>query len=108
MDLSEMKREPTEFEKRVYEACSKIPKGKVSTYAEIARAIKTKGYRAVGSALNKNPYAPIVPCHRVVASGGLIGGFASGCENKVKILKKEGVLVMNNKIVDFEKILHKF
>ena len=62
----------TEFQDKVYKICSKIPKGKVSTYGEIAKALGKTGpmSRAVGNALNKNPYAPIVPCHRVVKSDG--------------------------------------
>jgi methylated-DNA-[protein]-cysteine S-methyltransferase len=83
-------RKPTAFEMKVYNACSLVPKGRVTTYGAIARKLKSKAYRAVGSALNKNPYAPKVPCHRVVSSDGGIGGFASG------------------KIIDFEKIVFRF
>ena len=96
----------TDFEKLVYKACKKISKGRVSTYLQIARAIKNpKSARAVGNALNKNPFAPKVPCHRVVKSNACVGGFESGSENKICILKKEGVEVKNNKIVDFRKII---
>ncbi len=94
---------PTIFQEKVYKACKKIPKGKVATYADIAHALGGKGYRAVGSALNKNPYAPRVPCHRVVGASGRIGGFAGGVKKKIAILKKEGVHVSCGKIVDFEK-----
>jgi len=98
---------PTPFQNKVYKLCSAVPKGRVTTYGAIAKALRLKGpgARAVGNALNKNPYAPVVPCHRVVASDGSIGGFASGCKNKIAILKKEGVVVKNNKIVDFENVL---
>ncbi len=90
----------TKFEKKVWQACQRIPKGKVSTYKLIARAIgKPKAYRAVGNALNKNPYSPKVPCHRVVRSDGFIGGFARGKKNKIKILKKEGLLFNKSKIL---------
>lgn len=100
--------EITEFQKSVYKACEKIPKGRVSTYAEIARAIKNPdSSRAVGNALNKNPFAPKVPCHRVVKSGGFLGGFASGQADKIAILKKEGVRILNQKIVNFDKIFYK-
>ena len=91
------------FYERVYKIAAKIPKGRVSTYGEIAKALKGKAYRAVGSAMNKNPYWPKVPCHRVVNSDGSIGGFASGVKKKIALLKKEGVIVKNGKIVDFEK-----
>src|SRR3989344_166826 len=94
------------FADRVYEVTKRIPKGKVSTYKEIAKALNCKAYRAVGTALNKNPYAPFVACHRVVSSNGSLGGFASGLKNKIKILKKEGVEIKNNKI-DLEKYFFK-
>ena len=93
----------------VYFYCSKIPRGKISTYGEIARAMGTKAYRQVGQALKRNPYAPKVPCHRVVKSSGDIGGFSGSdlknIKKKISILKEEGVDVKNGKIVDFEKRL---
>ena len=89
---------PTKFQIKVYEICKKIPKGKVTTYKAIAEAIGTKAYRAVGTALNKNPYAPKVPCHRVINSNGSLGGFATAIKNKIKLLKKEGVKINNKKI----------
>lgn len=89
---------PTSFQNKVYELCKKVPKGKVTTYRDIAHALNTKAYRAVGTALNKNPYAPKVPCHRVINSNGNLGGFASGLKNKIKLLKKEGIEIKNNKI----------
>lgn len=90
-----------------------IPRGKVTTYRLIAKKLETKAYRAVGNACRNNPYAPRVPCHRVVKSDGTIGGFAgkmSGktVQNKVELLRKEGVKVKNGRIVDFEKVLFKF
>ena len=101
------------FNNRVYKFCSKIPKGKVSTYKEIAKAMKTKGYQAVGNALRNNPYAPQVPCHRVVKTDGTIGGFGGQTKGKkikekVSLLEKEGVNVKNNKIIDFDKVKFKF
>lgn len=95
------------FNEKCYEILKKVPKGRVTTYKEIARALKSKAYRAVGNAMNKNPYAPVVPCHRVVNSDGNIGGFASGTKNKIKMLKKEGIEIINNKI-DLTKYLFKF
>jgi len=92
------------FSQKVWNLCKKIPKGRVSTYREIAKALKTKAYRAVGSALNKNPYAPVVPCHRVVNSDGRVGGFARGVKKKIELLKKEGIKVRNKKIAGFEKV----
>jgi O-6-methylguanine DNA methyltransferase len=87
------------FAEAVWEATKKIPRGKVATYALIARAIKNpKAARAVGNALNKNPYAPIVPCHRVVRSDGSVGGFASGSKKKIALLTKEGVAIKNSRV----------
>lgn len=70
----------------------------MSTYKEIAKTLHTKAYRAVGNALNKNPHAPIVPCHRVIKSDGRVGGFASGIKKKISILKKEGIEIKENRI----------
>lgn len=86
------------FADKVYKLTKKIPKGKVSTYKIIAEKLGTKAYRAVGNALNKNPYAPKVPCHRVIKSDGSVGGFAKGTNAKIKLLKKEGIEIKNNKI----------
>ena len=93
---------PKSFNQKVWRLIAKIPKGKVTTYKEIARKLKTKAYRAVGNACNKNPYAPEVACHRVVSSNGSIGGYAHGIKKKIEILKKEKVFVKNNRIVDFK------
>lgn len=100
----------SEFQKKVYSLCIKIPKGKITTYAEIGKAIGKRGqvYRAVGSALNKNPFAPKVPCHRVVKSDGSVGGFATGTKRKIILLKREGISIKCNKILDFKKRLFKF
>jgi O-6-methylguanine DNA methyltransferase len=101
------------FEERVWKFMEKIPRGKVTTYGLIARKLNTNAYRAVGNACRENPYAPRVPCHRVVKSDGTVGGFGgktSGktIEKKIQMLRKEGVEVRNRKIVDFEKALFKF
>ena len=93
------------FFEKCYSLLRKVPKGKVTTYKELAQALHTRAYRAVGNAMNKNPYAPHVPCHRVVASDGKLGGYAFGLKKKIEMLRKEGVNVKNDKIVDFEKVL---
>ncbi len=80
----------TLFEKKVYKAVSRIPRGKVRSYKQIAEDIGSpRAYRAVGNALNKNPYIGQVPCHRVVRSTGAIGGFQKGAQLKLRLLKKE-------------------
>jgi len=86
------------FNEKCYSILRKVPKGKVTTYKEIAGVLHSKVYRAVGNAMNKNPYAPKVPCHRVVNSNGSVGGFASGTKNKIKMLRKEGIEINNGKI----------
>jgi methylated-DNA-[protein]-cysteine S-methyltransferase len=96
------------FNEKVYSLLKRVPKGKVTTYGELARALGTKAYRAVGNAMNKNPYAPRVPCHRVVKSDGTIGGFARGYQEKTRMLRDEGIIIIDGKITDFEKRLFKF
>jgi methylated-DNA-[protein]-cysteine S-methyltransferase len=101
------------FAEKVYSALRKVPKGRVTTYKELANAIGTKAYRAVGQAMRNNPYAPTVPCHRVVASDGTIGGFrgektGKEIQEKIAMLKKEGILFEKNRIKNFKKIIYKF
>ena len=97
----------TNFTQKVYELVKQIPKGYVSTYSGVAKALGTKAYRAVGNAMNKNPYAPKVPCHRVVKSNGKVGGFASGTKKKIQMLRKEGVEIKKGKI-DLNRFIYKF
>ena len=83
----------TDFRKDVYAVVACIPRGTVLTYAQVACLIgRPSAVRAVGNALNKNPFAPQVPCHRVVRSDGSVGGFASGSRRKLALLRKEGAL----------------
>ena len=99
----------TSFQFQCYEALKKIPPGKVISYSGLAKMIgQPLAYRAVGSAMNKNPFAPKVPCHRVVKSNGDLGGFADDINLKIKRLQEEGVEVANNKIVNFQSILFKY
>lgn len=74
------------FDEQSYEQLSKIPKGKVSTYQEIARALGVKAYRAVGQAMNRNQNLINVHCHRVVKSNGEVGGYALGQDAKIQLL----------------------
>jgi methylated-DNA-[protein]-cysteine S-methyltransferase len=90
----------SEFQRMVYEKTREIPKGRVSTYIEIARAVgRPRAFRAVGSALNRNPYSPSVPCHRVIRSNKSVGGFARGEKAKQELLKSEGVLIEKGKVI---------
>ena len=103
------------FNQRIWELTKKVPKGKVTTYKILAEAAGTKAYRAVGNAMNKNPFGILncrdknmVPCHRVVDSKGHLHGFAHGLKKKAELLKKEGIKIKNNKIIEFEKRLFSF
>lgn len=99
----------TDFELLVLKKLRLVPRGKVTTYQALARAAGVeRGARAVGNAVNKNPEAPIVPCHRVVYSDGRLGGYAHGSKRKIELLQSEGVAVRNGKVVDFEKIFFDF
>jgi len=94
------------FDEKVWNLCKRIPKGKVTTYKDIAEKLHTKAYRAVGGALNRNPFWPDVPCHRVVGSDGSLTGFASGLGKKKILLINEGIEIKNNKI-DLKKYMKK-
>ena len=83
----------TKFQIKVWNYLKTIPKGTVKTYKQVAIAIKSpRSARAVANACGKNPYAPKVPCHRVIRSDGTMGGFSApgGIKAKRKLLKKEG------------------
>lgn len=88
----------------------RIPKGKVTTYKIISDKLGTKAYRAVGTCVKNNPYAPRIPCHRVVKSDGSVGFYSAkgGSKTKIKLLKKEGIRIEGKRIVDFEEVLYKF
>ena len=89
----------TSFERDVIVEVSKIPHGSVKTYKEIARSINSQAYRAVGTAISKNPFPILVPCHRVVRSDGKVGGFRGGTQMKVEILENEGIKFHNLKLL---------
>ena len=83
----------TSFQKAVLLEVRRIPKGNTATYKQIAERIgHPKAYRAVGTALRKNPFAPFVTCHRVIRGDGSIGNYSAqgGSKAKLKLLKSEG------------------
>ncbi len=93
------------LEHKVYEKLLQVPKGKVTTYGELAKAVGLKnGQRAIGRIMNKNPFPVIVPCHRVILSSGKIGGYAWGEKIKSNMLSKEGVEIKKGKILDKDTI----
>lgn len=95
-----------DFNEQCYELLRKVPVGRVTTYGAIAKAMGTKAFQAVGLAMNQNPYAPEVPCHRVVKSNGELGGFAHGPRRKIEMLREEGIQVEDGRIVDFDKVFY--
>lgn len=101
------------FSEKVYDLLRKVPEGRVTTYKEIAHALGTKAYRGVGQAMKRNPFAPEVPCHRVVATSGRIGGFqgktsGTSIHKKIKMLKDEGIEFQGDRIKNFKKVLFRF
>ena len=93
------------LEHKVYQKLLKVPKGKVTTYSELAKAVGLKnGQRAIGRIMNKNPFPVIVPCHIVILSSGKIGGYAWGEKIKTNMLSKEGIKIKKGKILDKNKI----
>ncbi|MDC0473071.1 methylated-DNA--[protein]-cysteine S-methyltransferase [Pelagibacteraceae bacterium] len=86
----------TKFQLKVWNYLKKIPYGKTKSYLEVAKAIgKPKAVRAVANAIGKNPYPIKIPCHRVIRSDRTVGGYSGkgGLKVKLKLLKKEGVLL---------------
>ena len=89
-----MKLSGTKFQLKVWAYLRKIPRGKVKTNTLVAKAIgKPHAARAVANAIGKNPYAPKIPCHRVIRSDGSLGGYSGkgGVKTKKFLLKKEGI-----------------
>jgi len=81
----------TDFNQRVWQELTRIPYGETRTYGELARKIgRPNAARAVGSANGRNPVPIVLPCHRVVASGGKLGGYGGGLELKKRLLELEG------------------
>lgn len=92
----------TKFQRKVYSLLKKVPRGKVTTYGALAKKLKSSP-RAVGNALRENPFAPRVPCHRVIRRDGSIGGFrgktkGKAIQEKIALLRKEGVEIKKNRI----------
>jgi len=97
------------LDQQVYKKLTEVPQGKVTTYGELANAVGLKnGQRMIGQIMKKNPYPSIIPCHRVVKSDGKVGGYAYGSDVKTNMLRKEGIIIQDGKILDWNKKFHKF
>ena len=105
------------FRQRVYEALRRVPRGRVTTYKLLGEAIGCASSQAIGQALRHNPYAPEVPCHRVIRTDLTLGGFSGKTEGKairrkLDLLREEGVEFVSGRLKDPSKIypfsIHKF
>lgn len=100
------------MQQKVYKLLKQIPKGKVTTYKEIAKKLNTKGYQAIGQILKINPDPVGCPCYKVVKSDGSISGYhgnvKSNIQKKIKSLENDGIKIKNGKIIEFEKVLFKY
>jgi len=114
----------TPLQEKTYQLLKNVPRGRVTTYKALAQALHSKGYRAIGQFLRNNPYSfeacpdpsadgRRVPCHRVVASDGTIGGFmgaksGKNIQKKIALLRSEGIRIINNRVGDFRHVLFTF
>jgi len=97
------------FKKKVLDLIKSVPRGKVTTYNEVARALESPGAaRAVGQALNKNERPVKIPCHRVVKSDGRVGGYKLGRLAKMKLLQDEGVIIERERVANFNEVIYFF
>lgn len=97
----------SEFEKDVYVATFRIPRGKVSTYGRVAKTIgRPRASRAVANTLHNNPLFPIVPCHRVVKADGGFGGEPKAAAGRRRLVEKEGVPVRDGRVIMSDDIVH--
>ena len=97
------------FNQKVYSLVKKIPKGKVTTYKILAQQLGNPGYaRAVGNALNNNPNLINVPCHRIVKSNGVIGGYRLGIKKKKELLIKERIKLHGQQVENLANYLYYF
>ncbi|MDD5178181.1 MAG: MGMT family protein [Candidatus Nanoarchaeia archaeon] len=94
-------------EEDVFKLLKQVPYGKVTTYGDLARKLNSKAFRVIGVIMHRNKDPENIPCFKIVKSNGELGGYASGVDEKIKRLNREGIEVINGKI-DLEKYLYKF
>jgi O-6-methylguanine DNA methyltransferase len=99
-----------QFQIEVLKLVQRIPRGKVTTYGEIARALtgSVHAARAVGQAVACNPQPIAIPCHRVVRSDGTVGEYGGGVAMKIRLLREEGIEIKDGKVLEFERKLFRF
>lgn len=100
----------TPFQRQVYQVVAQIPVGRVMTYQGLAQAVGCRSCQAVGQALKRNPFAPVVPCHRVIKSDLTIGGFAGdrsgeAVQRKLALLAAEGVEFVHGRLQEPQRVL---
>jgi methylated-DNA-[protein]-cysteine S-methyltransferase len=83
----------------------KIPKGKVTTYQELAHALETRAYRAVGTAMAKNEFLGTYPCYKVIKTNGEVGEYAGQQPKKIELLEKDGIIIKNKKVQNLNEVL---
>jgi len=88
-----------DFDLKALHLVFKIPRGEVKTYKEVAEAMESRAWRAVGSAMARNPFPLVIPCHRVVRSDLNLGNYGGGVEMKRELLKKEGVKIKGQRVL---------
>lgn len=100
---------PNKIEKKVFILLREIPKGNISTYRILAQKIgKPNCCRLIGKILASNHFTKKYPCYKIVKSNGEIGGYNRGIKEKIILLKKDGIEIKKDKIVDFKKRLFKY
>lgn len=105
-DLLEINQSLLSLSTRCYAFIDQIPPGYIITYKDLAQALGTRGYRAVGRIVGLNPNPPVTPCHRVVCSDGRLGGYSAkgGISEKIRLLAAEGIMVRDGWVIDFERV----
>lgn len=103
----------TPLQEQTYRILKIVPPGRVTTYKALADALGTRAYRAIGQFMKRNPYAPEVPCHRVVAADGTIGGFMGKTDGKeiakkIRLLQSEGIQIRNHRVINLSFVLFTF
>ena len=108
----------SDYQQAILRLLAEVPRGKITTYGDLSKELARRNPkwspnagRAVGTTMNKNPCGPQIPCHRVIKSDGTVGNFRGGAEGavkeKIKMLRDEGVIVLNGKI-NMKKFRYKF